>query len=67
MTVSKVIERLRELQKQVGFDVDVEMYMEDIDGTQCGVDEITDINFATDEHNENPTICIAHFNNKEEN
>ena len=61
MKVSKVIERLQELKDQLG-DVECDMYMEDIDGTQCGVDEINEIDISTDENGENQEIYIAHMN-----
>ncbi len=65
MKVSQVIKRLQELQEQLG-DVDCDIYMEDIDGTQCGVDEINEIDISTDENGQNPAIYIAHMNPKEE-
>lgn len=61
MKVSKVIERLQELKNQLG-DVDCDMYMEDIDGTQCGVDEINEIDISTDGDGKNQAIYIAHMN-----
>lgn len=65
MTVNEVIKRLQELQEQLG-DVDCDLYMEDIDGTQCGVDEINEIDICTDENGQNAAIYIAHMNPKTE-
>lgn len=61
MKVKNVIERLQEFEKKLG-NVEVEMYMEDVDGTQCGVDEINEIDISTDENGENQAIYIAHMN-----
>lgn len=67
MKVNDLIKKLQELQKQIGYDVEAEIYMEDINGTECGIDDINDVNISTDEHDEDPAILIAHFNkNKEE-
>lgn len=63
MLVSEVIKRLQDLKNQLG-DVDCDMYMEDIDGTQCGVDEINEIDICIEEGGENPSIYIAHMNKK---
>lgn len=41
------------------------MYMEDIDGTQCGVDEINEVDISTD-YEGNKAIYIAHRNSEEE-
>ena len=65
MKVSEVIKRLEELKEELG-DVEVGLYMEDIDGTQCGIDEINEIDVSTDANNGNPEIYIAYKINKED-
>lgn len=64
MKVSEVIKRLNELKKELG-DVDCEIYMEDIDGTQIGMDEINEIDISTDEEGLDAAIYIAHMNKGE--
>lgn len=64
MKVSEVIKRLNELKKELG-DVDCEIYMEDIDGTQIGIDEINEIDISTDEEGLDAAIYIAHMNKGE--
>lgn len=59
MKVQALINRLEELKKELG-NVDVELYMEDIDGTQCGVDSINEVDISTDGNGENKAIYIAH-------
>ena len=59
MKISELIKRLEELQKQIG-DVEVELYMEDVDGTECGMDCITEVDISTDANGENPAVYIAH-------
>ena len=61
MKVIDVINRLKELKKELG-NVEVELYMEDIDGTQLGTDSINEIDISTDEEGMNPAIYIAHRN-----
>lgn len=64
MKTTELINRLKELQKQLG-DVEVELCMEDIDGTECGMDCITEVDISTDENGENPAVYIAHRIDKE--
>lgn len=59
MKVQDLINRLEELKKELG-NVEVELYMEDIDGTQCGVDTINEVDISTDGKGENKAIYIAH-------
>ena len=63
MKLNECIKRLKELEKELG-NVDVEMYMEDIDGTQLGMDSVTEIDISTDTEGLNPAVYIAH---REEN
>lgn len=63
MYVEDLIKRLQELKKELG-NVEVELYMEDIDGSQCGVDSINEVDISTDENNEKH-IYIAHIIEKE--
>lgn len=63
MIVSELINKLQELKNQMG-DVEVELYMEDIDGTECGMDCINEVDISTDAEGLNPSIYIAHRNLK---
>lgn len=65
MLVSELIKRLKELEKQVG-DVEVEMYMEDIDGTECGILDANEVDISTDADGLNPAVYIAHRNKEKE-
>lgn len=65
MKVQSLINRLEELKKEFG-NIEVELYMEDIDGTQCGVDSINEVDINNDENGENKAIYIAHRVNNEE-
>lgn len=58
MKVSEVIKRLTKLQEKFG-DVECMVYMEDIDGTQTGLDEINEIENTLDV---DPVIYLAHRN-----
>lgn len=64
MLVDELIERLNELKKQLG-NVEVELYMEDIDGMVCGIDDINEVDISTDQ-DEVKNIYIAHRAGKEE-
>lgn len=65
MKVSEVIKRLKELKKQYG-DIECDMYMEDIDGTECGVDDINEIDISRDMEGNIVSIYIAHINPESE-
>ena len=54
-----MINRLEELKKELG-NVEVELYMEDIDGTKCGVNTINEVDISTDPDG-NKAIYIAHI------
>ncbi len=57
--VQELINRLEELKKELG-NVEVELYMEDIDGTKCGVNTINEVDISTDPDG-NKAIYIAHI------
>ena len=65
--VQELINRLKELKKELG-NVEVELYMEDIDGTKCGVNTINEVDISTDGNGEDKKIYIAHIvdNEKDE-
>lgn len=63
MFVQDLINRLEELKAELG-NVEVELYMEDIDGTKCGLDDINEIDISTD-YVGNKNIYIAHTNKEE--
>ncbi len=56
MKVSEVINRLTELKEKWG-DKECMLYMEDIDGTKTGLDEINEIENTLED---DPVIYIAH-------
>lgn len=64
MKTSELIKRLKEIQEQIG-DSEIEIYMEDIDGTECGMDSINEVEISTNESGENPSVYIAHRIDKE--
>lgn len=59
MLVNELIERLNELKEEIG-NVEVELYMEDIDGTQCGFDDINEVELISKDFDK--IIYIAHRN-----
>ena len=64
MKINEVVEKLKKFEKEIG-NVEVDLYMEDIDGIVLGFDEINEINISTDTDGENPHIYIAHRVKKE--
>ena len=61
MKVSEVIEKLNKLKEKFG-DLECMVYMEDIDGTETGLDEINEIENTLEDE---PVIYIAHRNEEE--
>ena len=61
MLVQDLINRLEELKSELG-NVEVEIYMEDIDGTECGIDNINEVDISMDVRGKNKAIYIAHKN-----
>ena len=57
--VQELINRLEKIKKELG-NVEVELYMEDIDGTKCGVNTINEVDISTDPDG-NKAIYIAHI------
>lgn len=60
MLVEELIKRLEELKEKVG-NVEVSIIIEDLDGTETGLQEINEVEISTDENGENKEIYIAYF------
>lgn len=66
MKVKELIERLQELEKEVG-NVDVEIIIEDIDGTETtGFQEINEVEIGRDE-DDDKSIYIAYLYKNDKN
>lgn len=61
MFVQELIDRLQELKEQVG-NVEVEICMDDIDGTSLGLNDINEVDISTSPIDHDKKIYIAHLN-----
>lgn len=59
MLIRELINKLQKFEDKLG-NVEVLLYMDDIDGSQCGFDDINDINITTDCFGEDVKVYIAH-------
>ena len=64
MKVEELIKKLEELKKEVG-NVEVTIIVEDIDGTETGIQEINEVDISTDGNGEDKEIYIGYFYQKE--
>lgn len=63
MLVDELIKRLEELKSEVG-NVEVTVIVEDVDGTETGVQEINEVEISTDVDG-NEEIYIGYFYNND--
>lgn len=63
MLVDELIKRLEELKSEVG-NVEVTVIVEDIDGTETGIQEINEVEISTDVDG-NEEIYIGYFYNND--
>ena len=59
MKISELINKLNKLKEKWG-DKEVMLYIEDIDDSQLGLDDINEVDFTLED---DPVIYIAHRNN----
>ena len=65
MKVEELIEKLKELKKELG-NVDVDVIIEDIDGTETGFLPINEVNISKDENGNNAGIYLGYLWENEE-
>lgn len=66
MKVKELIKRLQELEKEVG-NVDVQIIVEDIDGTETGLQEINEVDISIGTDEDDKSIYIAYFYKNDKN
>lgn len=65
MKIKELIKKLEKLKNKIG-DVEVNVIIEDIDGTKTGILDINEVDISTDINGENPKVYIGYFYDKED-
>lgn len=65
MKIKELIKKLEKLKNKIG-DVEVNVIIEDIDGTKTGILDINEVDISTDINGEDPKVYIGYFYKKED-